>query len=53
MGQVYHEQKDFDRALKCFHHALKVGRIALGSVHSEVAITLVSLVMRLLAHTTS
>jgi tetratricopeptide (TPR) repeat protein len=32
--------KDFERALKSFHHALKVGRVALGSVHSEVAITL-------------
>jgi tetratricopeptide (TPR) repeat protein len=35
-----HGKKEFKKALKAFHYALKVGRVALGTVHAEIAITL-------------
>jgi tetratricopeptide (TPR) repeat protein len=40
MGQVLHEKKEYKKALKAFHHALRVGRVSLGAAHAEIAITL-------------
>jgi tetratricopeptide (TPR) repeat protein len=36
MAQIYHEQREYDKALSLYEEALNVGRAALG-IHAEVA----------------